>query len=739
MSVLVLKTSAVVPWTLSININNVITVTNTTYGAVADNSTDNTAAIQSAINQATKGGITNGLRGGTVRIPAGTNAFLCGPLNLSNNVNLQIDAGAILRVLPFGTYPGYPYTNSALVSNFISASSLTNVEISGSGAVDGQGSPWWQANNTNSAVNRPRLINFSGCNRLLIQNVTLSNSPMFHLSLGSGNVTVQGVIIRAPSSSDPVNPSHNTDACDVNGTNILVQNCDISTGDDDFTCSGGTWDVLLTNNVYGTGHGVSIGSYTSGGVSNFLVINCTFNGTDNGIRLKSERGRGGLVQNLNYCNLTMTNVAWPLLVYSYYEYGLGTLTGVDPTFAATTAATNATTLTNTTPIWQNITFSNITAVAVPSGRPPLMVWGLPEAPASNIVFRAVNITSSSSLDPGVYNGTNIQFVDCNFNLPSGVNDVQFWNAALIFTNTFGNTATTTNLWVFDGLTTNGLGNTLQFYNALGTLKNTNAFDDGPLTLAASTFTVSNSLKLFPNTILNYTLGTNLTKLAVSGNLVLGGTNFIAAGPGFTNGTYILMTATGAVSGTLPVLGAAPPGYNYSFDTNTAGTVKLVVTLLAPTNLVATASNLALNLKWNAVTGATNYNLKRGTASGGPYPNVFSVATTNYADTAVSNAVNYYYVVTALGAGGASSNSTQAVAVPLPSNQPTNLTAQHVGNQLQLSWPQDHLGWRLLIQTNDLNRGLSTNWTTVANSTNVMATNIPIIATNGSVFLRLVYP
>ena len=98
----------------------------------------------------------------------------------------------------------------------------------------------------------------------MIQSVTLSNSPMFHMSFSGskGNTTVQGVTVLSPSSSASPQPSHNTDACDVSGTNVLVQNCNISVGDDDFTCSGGTHDVLLTNNIYGNGHGISIGSYT---------------------------------------------------------------------------------------------------------------------------------------------------------------------------------------------------------------------------------------------------------------------------------------------------------------------------------------------------------------------------------------------------------------------------------------------------------------------------------------------
>ena len=718
---------AVVPWTLLINTNNILVVTNVSYGAVGDGVATNTTALQNAINAAALGGTVSGLSGGTVEIPPGI--YLSGPLTLKSSVNLQIDAGAILRMLPLGMYPG----GTNLGTTFISGSSLHDIEISGSGAVDGQGAAWWPYASV-AGANRPRMLSPSSCNRLLIQNVTLSNSPMFHIAIsGGGNTTVQGVTVYAPSTGP------NTDACDVSGTNIVVQNCHISVGDDDYTCGGGTHDVLLTNNVYGTGHGVSIGSYTdSGGVSNITVINCTFDGTDNGIRLKSERGRGGLVQNLNYQNLSMTNVSWPLLVYSCYEFGLGTLTGVNPWFAANTAATNPTTLNSLTPIWRNITFSNITAT-MPSGRPPLMVWGLPEALASNIVFRSVNITSASTLPPEIFNATNIQFIDCTFSLPTGVKTAQFWNANVTFTNS----SPLTNLLVLDGLTTNGLGNSLSFYNARATLANTNALDDGPLTLSASTFTVSNSLTLAPTTVLNLFPGTSPTRLAVVGNLTLGGTNNIFAGAGFTNGSYPLMSYTGTLNGSLPVLDSVPAGYNYAFDTSASGLVKLVVTLpapFAPTNLVATPTNLQINLKWNAVNGAASYNLKRGMASG-TYPTIISgLIATNYSDAIVTNAVNYFYVVSAVGAGGEDSNSLPVTAAPLPSNQPTNLVLQAGGGQLQLSWPADHLGWRLQIQTNSLSTGLSTtNWATMPNSTNMISATVPINPTAGAVFLRLVYP
>ena len=266
-----------------INTNFVVVTTNAPYNAVGDGVTTNTLAIQNAIHDAGAGGLTNGAAGGTVEIPPGI--YLSGPLVLTNSVNLQIDSNAILRMLPYAKYPGGTNTGTT----FISGANLHDIEISGFGAIDGQGAAWWPY----PGAKRPRMISPSNCNRLLIQNVTLSNSPMFHIAISgsrSGNSTVRSVTIRAPSTSP------NTDACDVAGTNILVQNCNISVGDDDFTCGGGTHDVLVISNTYGTGHGISIGSYTdSGGVSNITVMNCTITGADNGIRIKSDDGRGGLV------------------------------------------------------------------------------------------------------------------------------------------------------------------------------------------------------------------------------------------------------------------------------------------------------------------------------------------------------------------------------------------------------------------------------------------------------------
>lgn len=384
----------------------------TNYGAVGDGAATNTAAIQTAIDAA------SGAGGGIVEVPAGV--FLSGPLQLSNGVNLRVNG--TLRMLPMDKYPG----GTVNPGNFIGGSGLHDIAISGSGAIDGQGSPWWPYAKVKKAK-RPRMIAFASCQRVLIENVLLTNSPMFHIAISgkTTDVTVRGVTIRATASTDPVNPSHNTDACDVTGQRILIRDCDVSVGDDNYTCGGGTSDVLITNCTYGYGHGLSIGSYTSPGVSNFTVVNCTFNNTDSGIRIKTDRDRGGFVHNLTYLNLRMTNVGCPILIYASYmatnrEYRA--LNNLTPAVAATYPRRP---ITGKTPIYRDITFSNITATAQP-GRRAGLIWGLPEMPVANVLLQRVNITADKPL--GIYEAQNVRLVDSEILTPAGTNQLSCTNA-----------------------------------------------------------------------------------------------------------------------------------------------------------------------------------------------------------------------------------------------------------------------------------------------------------------------
>jgi polygalacturonase/pectin methylesterase-like acyl-CoA thioesterase len=727
----------------AINLGNLLPVTNSSYDAVGDGVTDNTAAIQSAINAAAKGGVTNGLRGGTVEIPA-PGVFLCGPLNFSNNVNLQIDAGAVLRLLPYGTWPGSPYTGT--VPPLVSGSGLTNLAVTGAGLIDGQGAPWWLVYATN---NRPVIIDFSSCSEVLLQNFTSSNPPVAHIAIkgaNAGNISLIGVSLLAPDSSAAVTPSHNTDGVDFAETNALFQNCTISTGDDNlaFGSSGSvTRDILVTNCFFGYGHGCSIGSFTSGGVSNLTVTSCTFSNTGNGIKIKSERDRGGVVQNCGYYNLTMTNVGWPIQIYAYYEYGLGTLSTLTSAFVAATAFTSTNPVPYSPPIYRNLTFSNLTA-NVPNGEPPLLIWGLPDYPASNIVFKNITLNSSSTSVSAVYNSTNLLFTDCTFGTPSGVATLAVWNANL----TVSNRVAATNLIFLNGLTTNSVGSTLAFNNALATLQNTNAIAGGAITLNNGTLTVSNNLRLTPANPLNFNVGTNPALLAVKGNLNLGGVApsggivNVAAGNAFTNGTYTLITYAGTLGGTLPVLGSTPPGCVCTLDTNTVGQVNVIVTPPPPgipTNLTASVTNLLVNLNWLASSNTTGYLLERSLTNNGPYSLLTTLAPTHYADASVAPGTTYYYVVAATNGGAQSGNSVQVSAVPLPSAAPTNLTCQADDTQFQLGWPQDHLGWRLESQTNAPGAGLGANWTPVTGSSATNRMWFPLSPGNGSVFYRLTSP
>lgn len=384
------------------------------YDAKGDDQTDNTLAFQNAINAANSAG------GGKVIVPCGV--YLCGPLQFSSNLNLQIDSSAIVKFLPIDKYPGGTTTGT----DFISGSKLHDIAITGKGTIDGQGSPWWPFAKVENAK-RPRMIALRECDKVLIENVTLTNSPMFHIAISgkSSNVTVSGVIVRAPPSDDPVNPSHNTDACNVAGKDILIKNCDISTGDDNFTCGGGTTNVHITNCTYGYGHGLSIGSYTKGEVANFLIEDCTFTNTEAGIRIKSDRDRGGNVHNLTYRNLKMTNVVIPILIYAAYnatERKFRDLQKLTPEIASTYPSAP---LGDLTPHYSNIIFENITATAQ-NGKRAGLIWGLPEAPVSNIILKNVNINAENAF--GVFFATNVQLDNCQIITKDGKNKLAITNA-----------------------------------------------------------------------------------------------------------------------------------------------------------------------------------------------------------------------------------------------------------------------------------------------------------------------
>jgi polygalacturonase len=371
---------------------------------------DNTNAVQAAIDAAAAAG------GGTVEL-TGEKLF-CGPIHLADKTNLRLAKGTTLFMLPIDKYPG----GAAQGRPFISGQKLHDVQISGEGIIDGQGAPWWPLAKTQRAARRPRMIALSGCDKILIENVHLQNSPMFHIAISghSTNVTVRSVTIRAPASTDPMTPSHNTDACDVSASHVLIENCDVSVGDDNFTCGGGTSDVLIRHCTYGYGHGVSIGSPTAGGVSDITVEDCTFTHTECGIRIKSDRDRGGQVHHLTYRNLKMTDVGIPILVYAAYmapEKQYRDLKNLTSEIAATYPKKD---LAERTPRYHDITFSDITATVQKGGRAGL-IWGLPEAPATNVILKNLKITADKPF--GIYSAREVKVEGCEIVTSDGGNAI----------------------------------------------------------------------------------------------------------------------------------------------------------------------------------------------------------------------------------------------------------------------------------------------------------------------------
>ena len=288
------------------------------FGGVGDGKALNTAAFAKAVAAIDKAG------GGRLVVPKGV--FRTLPFTLCSQFDLHLEAGAVIKSPETFQELGLPDPSSfksqaeanaafRVPSPLISGRSLHDVAITGSGTIDGSGRHWWEwseraardaakKGQVRVVCRRPHLVVIDGCDRLLVADVTLTDSPMFHLvPRRVHDLTIERVKVRAPRDAP------NTDAVDPGpGANFWIHDCEIDTGDDDIVIKSGGTNILIENNTIKHGHGISIGSGTVDGIRNMLVRNCTMTGTDNGIRIKSMRGAGGLVENVRYSHITMKDV-----------------------------------------------------------------------------------------------------------------------------------------------------------------------------------------------------------------------------------------------------------------------------------------------------------------------------------------------------------------------------------------------------------------------------------------------
>ncbi len=383
------------------------------YGAKPDSQTLCTDAIRAAIEAASAQG------GGTIFFPAGK--YLTGAIHLKSNITLFVDAGAEIHFSDnFDHYlPMVPtrYEGVDIVSfsPLIYAYGAENIAITGRGILDGHGKKWWSFvegykndqprskwqlmfDSLNKGMLmpddpkqfvrgflRPPFIQPMFCKNVLIQGVTIRNSPFWTVNPEfCDNVTIHAATVLNPARLAPNTDGINPESC----SNVRISDCFISVGDDCITIKSGkdapgrkmnrpAVNYSITNCTMLSGHGgVVIGSEMSGGVKNITISNCIFDGTDRGIRLKTTRGRGSAIEDIRISNIVMKNIREQAIVMDM-EY----------------AKSQPEPVSERTPRIRNIHINGITAYAAEA----CFLNGLVEMPVENITISNAQFFSRTGM------------------------------------------------------------------------------------------------------------------------------------------------------------------------------------------------------------------------------------------------------------------------------------------------------------------------------------------------------
>ena len=265
------------------------------------------------------------------------NVFLTGPITLRTGVTLVVDANTALvasrdpRI--YDLTPG----SCGVVSErghgckpMILGDGVQHSGVMGEGSIDGRGGAkllgqdvtWWdlahEAKITDKQQSVPWMMVLRRVSDFTLYKITLRNSPGFHVGVNEADgFTAWGVKIMTPKTA------RNTDGIDPGSSrNVTIEYCSIHTGDDDVAVksskAGPSSNISVLHNHFYTGHGMSIGSGTNGGVDHLLVEDLTIDGADNGIRIKSDRSRGGLVHDLVYRDVCIRDTKNPLVFTPLY-------------------------------------------------------------------------------------------------------------------------------------------------------------------------------------------------------------------------------------------------------------------------------------------------------------------------------------------------------------------------------------------------------------------------------------
>ena len=441
------------------------------YGAIPDGLSLNTKSINAAILECNRKG------GGVVLIPAGlwltgpieikTNVNL----HLQKNALLQFTTDFDQYPLVKGNWEGLPQMRN---QSPISATDQQNIAITGFGIIDGGGEAWrlvkkdkltetqwkklvasggivgedkksWYPSekffkgsqlknpgviepgktpefyNSIKDFLRPNLLVITNCKKILLEGVSFQNSPAWCLHpLMSEHLTVRNVTVKNPWYAQ------NGDGIDLESCkNVLIENSSFDVGDDGICIKSGrdeagrkrampTQDVIIRNCVVYQAHGgFVIGSEMSGGAKNIYVDDCTFIGTDIGLRFKTTRGRGGIVENIFINNISMQNIVGEAILFDMYYAAQDPvpLTGEkrEPPKVETQPVSEA------TPQFKNFTIKNVVCNGAAKA---IFVRGLPEMSVKNIVLENMVLQANDGLDMTEGSGIalkNIQLITKNTN------------------------------------------------------------------------------------------------------------------------------------------------------------------------------------------------------------------------------------------------------------------------------------------------------------------------------------
>jgi polygalacturonase len=355
-----------------------------------------------------------------ILIPKGR--WLTGPIQLQSNINLHLSKDAELLFsqdrsdyLPV-VFSRHEDIECYKYSAFIYAEGKTNIAITGEGTLNGQGKPWWEMkeavkesllakmvrenvpvkervfDGTDGKELRPAFFQPMSCKEILVEGVTFLYGAFWTITpTYCENVIVRNVHIVTEGSyghtpnGDGVDPS----SC----KNVLIEHCEFDTGDDCIAIKSGrdadglrvgksTENIVIRDCSGLRGHGgIVIGSETSGGVKNVYAENCRFKGTDRIVRIKSARGRGGIIESLWFKNISGEEIKNEAIHLNMLYTG---------------NRLPAQEVTATTPVFRNIHFENITCLSGKSYAIELL--GIPEMRIENISFDGITTNTQKGIN-----------------------------------------------------------------------------------------------------------------------------------------------------------------------------------------------------------------------------------------------------------------------------------------------------------------------------------------------------